>query len=143
MKTMGWYSLMAAAGFITGCASHSPRYDSEAPGDNIVGTRMNASFSSDSAGVEDQNNSPAPEGAMPIQLTIDQLPPAAQATIRREAGERRIVKIKREDQDGQAVYRVELTRDGDLFHGLLVVTPNGTLLRESHLAEPNGPGPNH
>ena len=140
---MGWYSLMAAAGLITGCASHPPRYDSEITGDNLAGTRMNASFSSDSAGVDDQDNAPAPEGAMPIQLTLDQLPPAAQATVRREAGERRVVKIKRENQDGQAVYKVELTRDGDLFHGLLIVRPDGTLLKESHLSEPNGPGPNH
>jgi hypothetical protein len=74
----------------------------------------------------------------PIQLTLDQLPPAAQATVRQQAGQQRIVKIKRETRDGQAVYKVELTRRGELFHGMLLVGADGSLLKESHLSDPAG-----
>jgi len=132
---MGWIALAAAVGCVAGCQSHQVRDDTTA-GDTVQERRMTASFSSDSAGIQDQDALPPMEAGMPIQLTLDQLPPAAQATVRREAGAKRVVKIKRETRDGEAVYRVELTRDGDLFHGLLLVTADGELLREAHLTEP-------
>ncbi len=135
---MGWYSLATAAGLglITGCASHPAQGSSEATSGDVINTRMNASFSSDSAGVQDVEKQPQFDSNVPVQLTLDQLPPAAQATVRREAGKKRVVKILRETQNGNAYYRVKLTRDGHLFHGLLVVTPDGTLLREEHMPAP-------
>jgi hypothetical protein len=134
---------MAVAALVAGCASQPAGNPEGLTDDNGPSTRMTASFSSDSAGAGDQQPPSDALASMPIQLTIDQLPPAAQAAARREAGTRRIVKIKREIQDGQAVYKVELSRDGGLFHGLVVVGPDGAILREAHLSKPAGPDANH
>jgi hypothetical protein len=139
MKTMGWCSVTVAVGLLAGCASQPAGNNSANLSPNGPSTTMNASFSSDSSGVTDQDMAQSSEAYLaPVQLTLDQLPPAAQATIRQQAGQRRIVKIKRETRDGQAVYKVELTRQGDLFHGMLLVSADGSLLKEAHLSEPAG-----
>jgi len=134
---MGWISLTVAAGLMTGCASQPAGNNSANLSPNGPSTTMNASFSSDSSGATDQDMAQASESYLaPVPLTLDQLPPAAQATIRQQAGQRRIVKIKRETRAGQTVYKVELTRHGELFHGMLLVSADGSLLKVAHLSSP-------
>ena len=130
---MGWLSLAVTAGLAVGCASqHAP--EASPPDKDFPGFRMTSSTSSDTSGADEVNTREPVEPNMPLTLTLDQLTPAAQATVRREAGTRRVVKIKREARDGEALYKVELTREGSLFHGILVVTPDGTLVREAHIS---------
>ena len=134
MRAMGWLSLTAAVALASGCASQHAANDGSPPDKDFPGFRMTSSTSSDTSGADAVDRQIPVEANMPVPLTLDQLPPAAQTTVRREAGARRVVKIKRETRDNEVFYKVELTRDGSWFHGIVVVTPDGTLIRESHVA---------
>ncbi|HZM03212.1 MAG TPA: hypothetical protein VFC44_09325 [Candidatus Saccharimonadales bacterium] len=65
-------------------------------------------------------------------MTINQLPPAAQTTVRNEIGSQPISCIKQETKDGQTAYKVELQRQGmSPMHESLVVAADGSILKES------------
>jgi hypothetical protein len=69
-------------------------------------------------------------------MTINQLPPAAQTTVRNEIGDQQIFSIKEENKEGQTAYKVEVDhRSADMMRDSLVVAADGSILKESrHLA---------
>ena len=65
-------------------------------------------------------------------MTLDQLPPAAQQTVRNEVGDTQIYSIKQCDKDGQTAYKVEVQRNGfSLMKPTLVVAQDGSIIKES------------
>ena len=46
------------------------------------------------------------------RVTIDQLPPAAQATIQKESQGATIKEVKKQTEGGQVVYSAEIVKDG-------------------------------
>lgn len=65
-------------------------------------------------------------------MTLDQLPQAAQTTVRNEVGDTQIYSIKQESKDGQTAYKVEVDRRG--FYPMrpsLIVAQDGSILKES------------
>jgi hypothetical protein len=135
MKVATWFSLMAAAGLMAGCSSEP--VNNNMTGATAPDLTMSAPFSSDAAGAENPGVPPLSDAYLPLGLTLDQLPPAAQATIRQQARDRIIFRIRRESRDGKNVYKVELKRQGwDLFHGTLIVAADGTVVKEAHISAP-------
>jgi hypothetical protein len=69
-------------------------------------------------------------------MTINQLPPSAQTTVRNEVGDEQISSIKEENKEGQTAYRIELDhRNVDMMRDYIVVAADGSILKESrHLA---------
>lgn len=69
-------------------------------------------------------NHPAPE-----QISLNQLPPAAQATIRNEIGNQPIARLTKEWKYGAPAYRVEVERTG--MNPSLWVAADGSIITES------------
>lgn len=68
----------------------------------------------------------APVNPLP-RLTLEQLPDKVQNTARREALDREIVDIHREEKDGRSVYEIEFRADGP--NPKIEIGADGTLLR--------------
>jgi hypothetical protein len=66
-------------------------------------------------------------GAQPI--AFNQMPPAAQATVRNEIGNQPINRITQESKYGQTAYRVEVERKGP--NPSLWVATDGSIIKES------------
>jgi hypothetical protein len=70
-------------------------------------------------------------------LALEQLPAAAQTTIRNQVGDQQIVSIRPETKDGETAYKVELQKKS--WHAMkpsLIVAADGSLLKESHMPGP-------
>ena len=149
-KTMQLVSLAAAASVFVGCSSN--RGESSAnnnPSSPAAGTSYNTSGgnTSDTAttasGAQNENtaSSSGSSGFLGIggkDVTIDQLPTAAQQTIRNTIGDQQIAKIRQETKDGQTAYKVELQKKG--FFAMrpdLIVAADGSIIKESHMEKVN------
>jgi len=65
-------------------------------------------------------------------MTINQLPPAAQTSVRNEIGSQPISCIKQETKDGQTAYKVELERQGmSPMRESVTVAADGSIIKES------------
>ena len=62
-------------------------------------------------------------------LTLNELPPAAQTTVRNQIGTLPIASITEEQRYGAITYRVETENKGR--NGVLWVEPNGSIVKES------------
>ena len=138
MNMAKWWLAGASLAVITGCASQSSNNAINTPAPPP--TTMNAPYSSDTAGVQDEAMAGAPVAYLPrSEMDFSQLPQPVQAAIRQEAQNVPIDKIIRETKRGDTVYKVELKRgDGRVFHGSIVIAADGTVLKESHLGEAAG-----
>lgn len=161
-KTILLVSLATAAGVIVGCSSssrESSSYDNSnpAPGTSYNSNPTSAGSSSDTAAYNNGNaaganqtaaNDTTPSSATPEKsgflgmggkdVTIDQLPQAAQTTIRNQIGDQQIAKIREETKDGQTAYKVELQKKN--WHSMrpdLIVAADGSILKESHMEKVN------
>jgi hypothetical protein len=66
-------------------------------------------------------------------MTLEQLPPAAQTTVRNEVGEQHIYGIQQCSKDGQNCYKVEVERSRyALAKPTLYVAQDGSIIKESH-----------
>ena len=127
------FSLATAAGLIVGCASNENIHTMPTP-PNGTSVDMRPQYRwhrGQSAHHRFNQGSYTPSREA---VTIDQLPQAAQVTIRNQIGDDQIVKIKQETRDGQTAYRVELQRkDWHSERPTLVVAADGSILKERHM----------
>jgi len=72
------------------------------------------------------------------EVTLDEVPAAAQATILKEAGDGIIKKIERELELGQIVYEATVVIDGKSIE--IAVASDGTLQIEDEKDEADDPG---
>ena len=152
MKTIQLISMVAAAGLIAGCSStgsqsgnytttpNPPNGPSVDMSRNTDGTAGNSAYNFNQ-GSYNPPGAPGNEGKSDeakTDVTIDQLPQAAQQSIRNQVGDQQIAKIKQETKDGQTAYRVELQRkDWYSMRPSLLVAADGAILKESHLQKIN------
>src|ERR1700722_19315710 len=99
MKTAMRWLAGVAVGLLAGCASESNRDPIFLP--STMPTTMNASYSSDVAGVQTTDQQPVGDYLPPQEMDFDQLPPAVQVTIAREAGDVLLDKIVRVTRKGE------------------------------------------
>lgn len=66
------------------------------------------------------------EGDNDVQVSLDQLPPAVQATLNQQAQGGTIGEIEKEDEDGAVVYEAEITKDGAEYD--VKVAEDGSLI---------------
>jgi hypothetical protein len=62
-------------------------------------------------------------------VTFNQLPPAAQTTVRNEIGNQPIARITEDNNYGQQTFRVEVEQPG--LNGALWVASDGSIIKES------------
>ncbi len=101
---------------------------------------MNAPYSSDYAGVQEEQDAAAPGAYLPpMEVLFGQLPQPVQTTILQTAGNAFIDRIIRQTRQGETVYKVELKpQAGQILEGILVVASDGSLLKERYIGEAAG-----
>jgi hypothetical protein len=142
MKTVGIISMAAAAGLIVGCASNQYTTTPTPPNGTSVDMSRNTDGTAGNSAYNFNQGTYSPPGSpgneVKSELSLDQLPQAAQTTIRNQIGNESIAKIKQETKDGQTAYRVELQRQD--WYGArpsLLVAEDGAILKESHMQKIN------
>jgi len=161
-KTILMVSLATAAGVIVGCSSSSREsssynnsnpapgtsYNSSGAAGTTSDTAYNNANSANQASAANQTTSASSDtsgsshsgflGMGGNDVTIDQLPQAAQTTIRNQIGDQQIAKIREETKDGQTAYKVELQKKN--WHSArpdLIVSADGSIIKESHMEKVN------
>ena len=129
-KTIQILSLAASAALIAGCSSNEYTQTPTPPNGTSVDMSRNSDGTAGNTAYNFNQGSYTPKQ----DVTLDQLPQAAQITVRNQIGDDQIVKIKEVTRDGQTAYRVELQRkDWHSERPALVVAADGSILKESHL----------
>jgi hypothetical protein len=129
-KTIQVLSLAASAALIVGCSSNEYTQTPTPPNGTSVDMSRNSDGTAGNTAYNFNQGSYTPKP----EVTLDQLPQAAQITIRNQIGDDQIVKIKEVSKDGQTAYRVELQRkDWHSERPTLVVAADGSILKESHM----------
>lgn len=129
----------------TSTASASGQNMNYANGGTITSSSGNT-MATGNEGTGYQLNNPADQAAANVnhaeaeghfshtKLTIDQLPQAAQTTIRGQIGDQQVTSITEETKDGQTCYKVELPRKSWFsLRPQLTVGADGSLVAESHM----------
>jgi hypothetical protein len=65
------------------------------------------------------------DGEREVTVTMDQLPPAVQQTLRREAGGGRVVEIEQTTRDGKTAYEADVLTGGEKWE--IVVLADGSV----------------
>jgi hypothetical protein len=166
-KTILLVSLATAAGVMVGCSTSSKESSDSnsnpAPGTSYnsnptsggansdttyngasgsqAGASQSASDQTASSQTASSSSSSGSSGFLGMggkDVTFDQLPQAAQTTIRNQIGDQQVAKIREETKDGQTAYKIELQKKN--WHSLrpdLIVAADGSIIKESHMEKVN------
>ncbi len=163
-RKIQWVCLAAAASVMAGCSSENQSaqgYDNATPTSSSIASSANAgqaNMNFENGGIvtggpatgtvgtgyqldnpaNQVPSSSANEGVFTrANLSLDQLPAAAQTTIRNQVGGQQITSIQSVTKDGEPAYKVELQKKSWFsMKPSLIVSADGSLLKESHLPGP-------